>query len=101
MSPAVQKKKAGTFCEGLFSSRTQRNEGTTESDAYHRMCNVDKFAVGQRVGGSRWRSKVKVGHVKRALVRGSMRVRGPQKRHFEWDKFQMGVNAVRVIRVEI
>jgi len=42
-----------------------------------------------------------VGHVKRALVRGSMRVRGPQKRHCEWDKFQMGVNAVRVTRVEI
>lgn len=59
---------------------------------YHRMRNVDTFAICQRVGGSRWRSKVEVGHVKRALVRGSMRVRGPQKRHFEWNKFQMGVN---------
>jgi hypothetical protein len=55
-------------------------------------------SVSEGVGGG---VKFKCAMSKEHLVRVSMRVRGPQKRHFEWDKFQMGVNAVRVTRAEI
>jgi hypothetical protein len=42
-----------------------------------------------------------MGHVKSALAGDSMRVRGPQKRHVEWDKYSNGRQCGRVTSVEI